>query len=429
MKPFEFVPPPKDFLDKVDPETQTLIYTTVNIYSTLLDEGRTVKAQELVQEVAEFLMGNESATALFLYYAGLCKEYSIKLTYQPPRPFAMERFKEALVPAMFKVPKTYEDAKYRTTPEREAVRLIDDVFLPKVRREDVEIAIAGGLQGIGWTFEENRSLQALWNIRDQRGGADSIKVTRFDLYDAQGIESYIDADGRKRFYEGPNFAHRIHSHKVLMGIGQKNVCFVYSAVTGKDKKGNPLRTLALDYSPVIKVVPVYKDVTTQEHQKMLLPEPGKNFNPVSRVSKKRFAHYIVYFNRNVIGDFKRYFTALPSGLAREISDYRKAKGQRPSSKELDFIEFLYMVNRTPVEINFLKLAQKIGIDISHSLRRVREILGRCYQTTLDLKFALRIETDAPKTLGGPETKDIIHLNPDRFPYLRYKGTAEERGED
>jgi hypothetical protein len=312
-----------------------------------------------------------------------------------------------------KVPKQYEDSRWRSATKQALERIprdsyIDRIFKPYgIKREDVDVAIQGGLNGISWTFEENKIVHALWQIRNERGNADSLKVTRTDLYEALGTDTYIDKDGKRRFYEGPRGKRRALLHKTLMDISNRNLCFIFSAITGKNKKGQPVRTLALDYAPVIKIVPVFRDVPADDFARI-------NVGP-TLLQSKRLSHYIIYFNRNVIG--QNYFTALPLLLAKEISDFRTHRGQSPSSKELDFIEFLCTVNETPVEINFMKLANKLHIKSLHDTRRVRANLARCYETAQALGFVQRIDIDEAGQTGA---KDVIHLNPARFPYLRQK---------
>jgi len=326
----------------------------------------------------------------------------------------LERLERLCASSINRIPKQYLDSKFRSISRKELKlpvnSIADKFFKPEgLRREDIEIAVQGGLEGIKWTFEENRIVHAVFSLMDKRGYPEYIKVSRHDFYEAMGVESYIDADGKKRYYEGPGGIKRIELENQIKNISRKMVPFIYSAITGYDKKGKPLRTLAIDYAPILKIIPVYENVKEKEFEEFR--------NKGKKVPGKRLSHYEIRLNPNILGDVKKYFRNLPSTLAREISDYRKAKNQRPSAYELDFIEFLYLKNQTPIEINYRKLAKKLKIKSLRNKKDVRNTLDRCYQTALDLKFALRIEKDVN---GLFETKDIIHLNPNRFYKLRIK---------
>jgi len=158
------------------------------------------------------------------------------------------------------------------------------------------------------------------------------------------------------------------------------------------------------------VAAIYEDVKQLE-LKGLGIEPELKGKP----AKKRFSHYKIRFNLHALGEIDKYFRYLPSGLAKEISDYRKEKGGKSSRYEFDFIEYLYTENRERIEINYLKLAEKLRIKSTARTKATRRILNRCYETARDLCYLTKYEIDQP---GLKSRKDVFYLNPSRFYKLK-----------
>ena len=305
------------------------------------------------------------------------------------------------------------DGKLRKITENDLQR-----SLPlDIERGDIEVAIQGGLGALSFSFLENWMLHAVQTLFSRADYPLEITPSRWELYEAMGLESHM-RDGKKYYPEGPHGKQRKRIHSTLLEMARKTYLFIYSQVSGYDNKGDSLHRLALTYAPIIKVAAVYEDVKQLE-LKGLETDPEQKDKPV----KKRFSHYKIRFNVHALGEIDRYFRYLPSGLAKEISDYRKQKGQRPSSYEFDFIEYLYTKSRDRIEINYLKLAEKLRIKQLQNKKIVRRTLNRCYETARNLNYLIKFEIDQP---GLRAKKDVFYLNPIRFYKLKKEAKKIEK---
>ena len=297
------------------------------------------------------------------------------------------------------------DGKLRKITENDLQR-----SLPlDLERGDIEVAIQGGLGALSFSFLENWIFHAVQTLFSRADYPIEITPSRWQLYEAMGIESYIK-DGKKYYLEGPRGKQRERIHQTLIEMARKTYLFIFSQLSGYDKKGDPLYRMALTYAPIIKVAAIHEDVKQLELKGMGIDSEQKD-KPV----KKRFSHYKIRFNLHAIGDIENYFRYLPSSLAKEISDYRKEKGGKASSYEFDFIEYLYTESKECIEINYLKLAEKLRIKQLQNKKEIRRILGRCYETARDLCYLIKFEIDQP---GLRTRKDVFYLNPSRFYKLK-----------
>lgn len=296
------------------------------------------------------------------------------------------------------------DGKLRNITEDDLQR-----FLPlDIERGKVKVAIQGGLGALCFTFTENSVLHAIQTLFSKSDYPRNLKFSQRTLYEAMGLKSYVK-DGRKYYQEGPRGKQRERIHNTVLGLGMKTYLFQYFQETGRNKKGDIVGTMGLTYEQIIKTTAVYKDVRQLELKGM--ETAGAKDNPV----KKRFSYYEVQFNAHAIGDIDRYFRYLPSGMAAEIMDYRKRKGGKASSYEFDFIEYLYTESRERIEINYMKLAEKLRIKSMYNLKKVRQTLNRCYEAARDLNYLIKFEIDRP---GLKAKKDVFCLNPKRFYKLK-----------
>jgi len=312
-------------------------------------------------------------------------------------------------------PKQLLDIKLRAVQEK-------DLTLPSppgTNRKELLSAIQGGLNSVDLNFLESSLLHAIVEAFSKTNYPEKIELSRAGLYELMGIEKRLLPSGRRAWKEGGAFWRtRNKYHNALLGLGGKSWPFIFRWRQKEDKKGEPVYSLALTYEAIIKVKAIYHNVKDPEL-------PGFALEPKTR--EGHFSHYEIRLNPAAIGEVNHYFRYLPSSLGHEISEFRKGRGQRASVIEFNFIEFLYAMadprSSTPeiIEINYLKLAGKLKIKIKKfrnpaEIRwRVRQILSRCYETALTLRFALEIHEGQAAARG--ETKEVIRLNPERFKYL------------
>jgi len=301
----------------------------------------------------------------------------------------------------FKMSKVLLDIKPRRVGAEELALPLDLALA--VNKHEIEIAIQGGLDSVSLNFNEGRILQALSHALDERSFPVEFHLTRPQLF------KYIGPDMSGREKE------RIQ--KTIIQLSRKTFPFVFRQFSRKDPKtGEPLYRVALTYAPLFVVASVYEDIKQLELPDVLGPKV-----------EKRFSHYVVRFNKNAIGVVENYFCLLPSRLPLEIVEFRRARNQKPRSFELSFIEYLYQENHEVIEINYLKLAKKLHVKMksptmhSYMRRNIRAVLDRCYETAIGLNFAVEILKDQPA--GKGITKEIIRLNPERFPYIAPKGKS------
>jgi hypothetical protein len=326
----------------------------------------------------------------------------------------------------YKASKALLDIKLREVGERELqFPLALDGELGQLSvaaaREKITVAIEGGIRAVDLNFEESRVLQAIqraYSDEDARTGAfpREVSLTRAGLFDLMAIETKTRPDGTRYHVEGRRGQLRTKIDRVLRGLSEKHFPFVFKRQTGTDKKtGEPIYSVALTDAPLVQVALRYDDVRQAE-----LPGLSSGRGP----GQRRFSCYDIRLNPNALGDVQVYFRMLPSALAREISDYRKARGQKPSVRELLFVEYLFAESRAVIEINELKLAEKLKIKGLHDIRRVRKDLARCYELALGLGFVLSVKSRAPAIRG---TKEVIRLNPDRFYRLKDRSGGRPAG--
>jgi len=335
------------------------------------------------------------------------QEDDILFVSDTEKPSAREDFLD-----FFAAPKQLLDLKLRAVRE-------GDLLLPSppgINRNEMLAAIQGGLNSIDLNFLESSLLHAIVEAFSRTDYPEKIELNRAGLYELMGIEKSLSAGGREYFREGGLFWRtRNKYHAALIGLSRKSYPFVFRWKTGQNKKGEPTYTLVITYEPIVKVKAFYGDAEGLE-----IPGIMKG----DRSSENRFSHYEIKLNPAAIGEVDHYFRYLPASLAREISDFRKGRRQRASVHEFNFIEFLYAVGHELIEINYMKLAEKLKIKKLHDKKAVRKILRRCYEMAQALGFVLRIEENTPATKEG--TKEVIYLNPERFRYLAQKKLFPEK---
>lgn len=306
-------------------------------------------------------------------------------------------------------PKRWLDTKFRSDKE-------GDRYLPLAHEKDmtpIKWDLAGGLNSLDLTFNKTRIFQAI-----QRGYSEAmlpdgrypgkVSVNYPQIYKLLGIDPIVKSDGRKGYPEGKRGQLRKWLKEELRELDGKSYAFIGKEKTGEDEKGKPLYHVMRVFAPLIKVVEHYKDIRQRELPG--LENPGTKFD-------KRFSHFDIYINHHVRYEAHGTFRYLPSALGKEISDYRKPRGERPSAQDINFIDWLYWKYEPQLEINYLKLARKLKIKFGRDHKRLREHLDRIYEMALALKFLLKVEKDMP---GLRATKEIFYLNPERFKYLKGK---------
>lgn len=313
----------------------------------------------------------------------------------------MWEIKDDVLFPYFKMSKSILDIELRTVTAADLMLPVDPTAM--INKNELEVAIEGGLNAVDFTFNENRILLALSHAFDDRNFPQEFALTRPQLF------RYLD----------PNMSEREKDrvHETLMQLSRKTFLFVMRQKLDTDPKdGKPWYQRAVMYGHIFQVAAF--DQKAKEADLL-------NINREDQ--KKRFSHYVIRFSKSAFGEVGRYFRLLPSGLALEIAEFRRSKGQKPSAPELAFVEYLFQENRAVIEINFLKLADKLHIktkrlkETARIERRARKSLDRCYETALSLKFALEILKALPA--GKGITKDVIRLNPERFPYIQAEGKS------
>jgi len=279
---------------------------------------------------------------------------------------------------------------------------------PSIEKPNVEVAIQGGLGALSFSFLENQILHAAQTLFSKANYPDEIKLSRWQLYEAMGLKSYMK-DGKKIYLEGPKGKQRKRIHETFLEMARKTYLFMFSQEY-KNKKNEIRYRLGLTYEPIMKVSAIYEDIKQLEFEGITRDPEQKKEPP-----KKRFSHYKMKLNPHAIGEVDKYFRYIPSGLSREILEYRKQKGGKASGYEFDFIEYLYTESRERVEINYLKLAEKLRIKHLKYKKETRRILARCYETARDLNFLIKVEIDQP---GLRARKDVFYLNQRRFYKLK-----------
>jgi len=303
-----------------------------------------------------------------------------------------------------KASKQLLDSKWRKITEDDLQRKLP----MKIEKGDVAVAIQGGLGALAFDVLESQILHAFQTIFSKADYPLEMKITRTELYDAMGLGCYV-RDGKKRYLDGPRGYKRTRIHETILGIARKTYLFMFSQEY-LNSKNQPRYRMGLTYEPIMRILAVYEDVRQLELEGMETILKEKR-DPL----KKRFSHYKARFNPHAIGEIDKYFRYLPSGFVSEIMEYQKAKGGKASKHEITFIEYLYTESKERIEINYLKLAEKMRIKQLQDKKKMRRILNRCYETARDLDFLLKFETDQP---GLRAKKDVFHLNPSRFKYLK-----------
>lgn len=318
---------------------------------------------------------------------------------------------DALFISYFKSPRQHLDIKLRPVTER-------DLALPSppgVNRQEILSAIRGGVAAVNLDFRESSLFHSIVEAFARADYPEKLELTRDGLYRLMGAETVETADGRIRWAAGRAFWRlRDKYDSVLMGLSRKSWPFILRMKTGENKAGDPVYRVVVTYAPIIHVAAVSDKVEGRE----LLKVGPADLPP------ERFSHYEIILTRAALGEIDSYFAMLPSGLGRQISEHHRAIGQRATVQEFNFIEFLYQQSRETIEINPLKLAEKLKIEAAKLKgrraamrdKRVRAALRRCYKTAHALGYVLAVEEDQPAASGGK--KDVIRLNPVRFQYLR-----------
>ena len=310
-------------------------------------------------------------------------------------------------PGYFKGSKQLLDIILRPL-EKEDLRL---PITPGTARQEIEIAIQGGLNSIDLTFEEKKVLHAIEaafsDAMEDGKYPDVINLTRAKLYDHMGVEWRPRPDGSRYRAEGLGYQRR-RIDRTLLALSDKPFPFIFKMKSGKlDKKtAEPLWTVALTRAPIVKVGKIYEDVKQIE-----IPGIARQ----QTAGEKRFSHYRIRFNQNAVGEIEHYFRYVPRLLAKNISDFRLSLGGKAEAAEINFIEYLFTESREVIEINAFKLAKKLKVKRLFRPKEVRSILSRCYETAKALGYILNVQEDQPALVG---TKEVIHLNPARFKYLR-----------
>jgi len=291
-------------------------------------------------------------------------------------------------------------------------------LIPGVNQRDIEVAIEGGLDSVNLTFNEKRllhSIEAAFADKSNETGLypDEIKITRAQLYDYMGIGWKTRPDGSRYRAEAKGYT-RKRTEKILLGLSDKPFPFVFKQRSGVDKKGEPTWTIALTREPIIRAAKIYEDVKQREIPGIIKQKTK---------AEKRFSHYRVKLNKNAIGEVERYFRYLPRYLGKEIAEYRLTQKGIASAAEINFIEYLFTESRERIEINYLKLAKKLKIKTSGKPERARKTLSRCYETALALGYITKVEENQP---GIRDTKEVIHLNPKRFQYLKKRVNKDDK---
>ncbi len=383
-----------------------------------------VETESMGRELRKLFNTLAETETVYLYGQGkekMCKILDKNLLRKLKKeiPVYKEKVKveQALLPTV-RFPKTYLDARHRViTPELlEAckVDLTTDEFKPTpINQEDIQVAIQGGFQGISWTFDQTKIIHGVFLLYGKHDYADTFNATRTDMYEAMGVKKQLTG-GRERFVEGPRGVQRRKFDKELVEITNKRVPFLYFAITGKDRKGKTVGTLALDYSCIIKIVPIWKEVEQLEFEEL-----KKDCKAKKKIDKK-LSHYQISVNKKIKGDVKRYYRMLPPFIPQRISEFRAVKGERGTRFEVDFIEYLYNENKNPVEVSDDELVEKLKIKSGHDKKYTKKILDRCFETAMALGFVLRIKRGISTPRGN---MNIIHINEEKY-YRPIKGALK-----
>ena len=300
------------------------------------------------------------------------------------------------LPDFAKCSKQFLDIKLRPVSHEDLILPLK----PGTNRHDVEVAIQGGRNSISLNFLESEILFAIQKAhyeQIEKVGLDpiraEIRLTRAQLYHLLKFQERGAEDRRK-------------IDRAIQNLGKKAFPFIFKQFTHRDKKGEPRFMVVLAHDSIVFVAAVYEDVKQPELPGIEAQKPG--------AGKKRFSYYRIKLNPCAFGEL-RYFRLLPSGFFRELSEFRTSRGEKVEVYEANFIEYLFTESRETIDINFLKLAEKVKIKGSGRPDRIRKALNRCYESAQALGFVSKVETDRPGILG---TKEIIYLNPARFKYLK-----------
>ena len=247
-----------------------------------------------------------------------------------------------------------------------------------------------------------------------------LRITPAQYLKVYGVKKYKTSRGKKEF-SGRESERAL---KALYDLSVKRCLFYYERKHWKKKKGNfeEIYDLICTIKPLIDMREGYEDLTKQERDKVKSGEHVKE-NDI----KPKYLEIVPC--PILIDQINTYYVLKPANCYQEI----ELLFPRASKFVYRFINYLFtqasIKSRKKtgwtIEINYLKLAYKLRMNNyikSRQKKRIKEVLGRCYEIADKLNYLLSYE----HVPGVKEEKELIKLNPEKFTKMQSKNNKRNK---
>lgn len=306
-----------------------------------------------------------------------------------------------------------------------------DGLLDDTRKEITEKSIE--VVGLDISQAQNQALFAIQKLLDDTGYRGNIPGRNFDSkgFSFTGLlpalqfspAQYLEAFGltkRKtgRGWEEYSAGERREALQALADLSRPYL-FVYTQTYYKD--GKPLFDRVEKISPLITITRGWEALTKNENT---LLAGGKG----SRDTDEKLKAIAIEPAPIIVQGIDRYFVLKPANYAQEIK-FLCPHASKFVYRLVDWLIAQAEIKRRkgePLTIkeNIEEIAYHLRMDAyikTRQLKRIRQIINKCYQAAKDLGYLLSYET-----VRG-QTKDLerLELNPEKF--TRVRKIEEERG--
>lgn len=252
-------------------------------------------------------------------------------------------------------------------------------------KEELAAFLNKGGEGIDLTFEEACMIYGIANIFTEYDYPDYVECTEKQLNKAMRCDKNLSGWQRKRL------------RGTLEGLSNKRFPIYW---TDRDE----WRWLTFD--TLIKLAWGVRSRDGCEEFKTL-------------PTRENFTRYRITFNKGLVERIRRNFRLGDPNIGKEIREYRKRKGERPSKYDIRFYYLLLGENRKVIKRNYLKIAQAPML-MDHYIRGrkfklIREKLNSIYKMYHNLGYLLDYLIEQQ---GSRYLIDIFSLNPEKFYKLR-----------
>jgi hypothetical protein len=281
--------------------------------------------------------------------------------------------------------------------------------------------------GLSLSLTENKALFALQKLLDKtnyKGNIDGRNATPENSFRYNGFlpriqftpAEFLEAYGLKRTMTGRGYQEfnnneRNEAMKALRALADRKFKILYERKRW-DKKGKDVTDVIITESSLIQIIWGLIGLTAEEKKKW---DDGR-FSENELMDRSTVA---VEFAPILVDQIDGYFILIPSSFYEDI------KAQVPAAKYSQyipmFLEWLILqaeIQRRAktgwkIEINYKKLAEKLGMGKLIKQRKSKEIqanLQECYDIAIKLGYIDKASTEE----GRYASKEVIYLNKERF---------------